>query len=85
MQPLFAPRVFHWQMCFALIPAMGAREAAVSALFDGLRHCPLPVSLRCMDILEMPYENLSFRKTANVHDQRSFSAQHPTFCPYPFQ
>lgn len=40
MQPLFAPRVFHWQMCFALIPAMGAREAAVSALFDGLRHCP---------------------------------------------
>ncbi|MDQ5879682.1 MAG: hypothetical protein QG638_2419, partial [Pseudomonadota bacterium] len=42
----------------------------------------VPVRSRCMDILEMPYESLSLRKTANVHDQRNFSAQHPTFCPY---
>ncbi len=32
MQPLFAPLGFHWQMCIALIPAMAAREVAVSAL-----------------------------------------------------
>lgn len=32
MQPLFAPFGFNWQMCIALIPAMGAREVAVSAL-----------------------------------------------------
>ena len=32
MQPLFAPLGFNWQMCIALIPAMAAREVAVSAL-----------------------------------------------------
>ena len=32
MQHLFAPLGFNWQMCIALIPAMGAREVAVSAL-----------------------------------------------------
>jgi ferrous iron transport protein B len=32
MQPLFAPLGFSWQMCIALIPAMAAREVAVSAL-----------------------------------------------------
>jgi ferrous iron transport protein B len=32
MQTLFAPLGFNWQMCIALIPAMGAREVAVSAL-----------------------------------------------------
>lgn len=32
MQPLFAPVGFNWQMCIALIPAMAAREVAVSAL-----------------------------------------------------
>ncbi len=32
MQPLFAPLGFNWQMCIALIPAMGAREVAISAL-----------------------------------------------------
>lgn len=32
MQPVFAPLGFNWQMCIALIPAMGAREVAVSAL-----------------------------------------------------
>lgn len=32
MQPLFEPLGFNWQMCIALIPAMGAREVAVSAL-----------------------------------------------------
>lgn len=32
MQPLFGPLGFNWQMCIALIPAMGAREVAVSAL-----------------------------------------------------
>ncbi len=32
MQYLFAPLGFTWQMCIALIPAMGAREVAVSAL-----------------------------------------------------
>ena len=32
MQHLFAPLGFSWQMCIALIPAMGAREVAVSAL-----------------------------------------------------
>jgi ferrous iron transport protein B len=32
MQPLFAPLGFNWQMCIALIPAMGAREVAVAAL-----------------------------------------------------
>ncbi|MYM63537.1 ferrous iron transporter B [Pseudomaricurvus sp. HS19] len=32
MQPLFAPMGFNWQMCVALIPAMAAREVAVSAL-----------------------------------------------------
>lgn len=32
MQYLFAPLGFNWQMCIALIPAMGAREVAVSAL-----------------------------------------------------
>lgn len=32
MQPFFAPLGFNWQMCIALIPAMGAREVAVSAL-----------------------------------------------------
>jgi len=32
LQTLFAPLGFNWQMCIALIPAMGAREVAVSAL-----------------------------------------------------
>lgn len=32
MQPLFAPLGFNWQMCIALIPAMAAREVAVSVL-----------------------------------------------------
>ncbi len=32
MQPVFAPLGFNWQMCIALIPAMAAREVAVSAL-----------------------------------------------------
>ncbi len=32
MAPLFAPMGFNWQMCVALIPAMAAREVAVSAL-----------------------------------------------------
>ena len=32
MQYLFAPLGFSWQMCIALIPAMAAREVAVSAL-----------------------------------------------------
>ncbi|SCK22339.1 ferrous iron transporter B [Vogesella sp. LIG4] len=32
MQPLFAPLGFNWQMCIALIPAMAAREVAVSTL-----------------------------------------------------
>lgn len=32
MQPLFGPLGFNWQMCIALIPAMAAREVAVSAL-----------------------------------------------------
>ncbi len=32
MQTIFAPLGFNWQMCIALIPAMGAREVAVSAL-----------------------------------------------------
>ena len=32
MQPLFAPLGFNWQMCIALIPAMAAREVAVSAI-----------------------------------------------------
>ncbi|RYY76649.1 MAG: ferrous iron transport protein B [Gammaproteobacteria bacterium] len=32
MQHFFAPLGFSWQMCIALIPAMGAREVAVSAL-----------------------------------------------------
>ena len=32
LQHLFAPLGFTWQMCIALIPAMGAREVAVSAL-----------------------------------------------------
>ena len=32
MQPLFEPMGFTWQMCIALIPAMAAREVAVSAL-----------------------------------------------------
>jgi ferrous iron transport protein B len=32
MQPLFDPLGFNWQMCIALIPAMAAREVAVSAL-----------------------------------------------------
>ncbi len=32
MQPVFEPLGFNWQMCIALIPAMGAREVAVSAL-----------------------------------------------------
>ncbi|WP_026182497.1 ferrous iron transporter B [Leeia oryzae] len=32
MQPLFGPLGFSWQMCIALIPAMAAREVAVSAL-----------------------------------------------------
>lgn len=32
MQPLFEPLGFNWQMCIALIPAMAAREVAVSAL-----------------------------------------------------
>lgn len=32
MEPLFAPMGFNWQMCIALIPAMAAREVAVSAL-----------------------------------------------------
>lgn len=32
MQYIFAPLGFTWQMCIALIPAMGAREVAVSAL-----------------------------------------------------
>lgn len=32
MQPLFEPLGFTWQMCIALIPAMAAREVAVSAL-----------------------------------------------------
>lgn len=32
MQPVFEPLGFNWQMCIALIPAMAAREVAVSAL-----------------------------------------------------
>lgn len=32
MEPLFAPIGFNWQMCVSLIPAMGAREVAVSVL-----------------------------------------------------
>lgn len=32
MQPLFQPLGFNWQMCIALIPAMAAREVAVSVL-----------------------------------------------------
>ncbi|HEX4975932.1 MAG TPA: ferrous iron transporter B [Pseudomonadales bacterium] len=32
MLPVFAPLGFNWQMCIALIPAMAAREVAVSAL-----------------------------------------------------
>ncbi len=32
MQPLFSPMGFNWQMCVALIPAMAAREVAISAL-----------------------------------------------------
>ena len=32
IQPLFAPLGFSWQMCIALIPAMAAREVAVSTL-----------------------------------------------------
>lgn len=32
MTPLFEPLGFSWQMCIALIPAMAAREVAVSAL-----------------------------------------------------
>jgi ferrous iron transport protein B len=32
MAPLFEPLGFSWQMCIALIPAMAAREVAVSAL-----------------------------------------------------
>lgn len=32
MLPLFAPLGFNWQMCIALIPAMAAREVAVSAI-----------------------------------------------------
>ncbi|WP_339617923.1 ferrous iron transporter B [uncultured Gilvimarinus sp.] len=32
MQPLFEPMGFTWQMCIALIPAMAAREVAISAL-----------------------------------------------------
>ena len=32
MQPIFAPLGFSWQICIALVPAMAAREVAVSAL-----------------------------------------------------
>lgn len=32
LQHIFAPLGFNWQMCIALIPAMAAREVAVSAL-----------------------------------------------------
>ena len=32
MEPLFAPIGFNWQMCISLVPAMGAREVAVSVL-----------------------------------------------------
>lgn len=32
IEPLFAPLGFNWQICIALIPAMAAREVAVSAL-----------------------------------------------------
>jgi ferrous iron transport protein B len=32
IQPIFAPLGFNWQMCIALIPAMAAREIAVSTL-----------------------------------------------------
>lgn len=32
LQVLFAPLGFNWQMCIALVPAMGAREVAVSTL-----------------------------------------------------
>lgn len=32
MEPLFAPIGFNWQMCVSLVPAMGAREVAVSVL-----------------------------------------------------
>lgn len=32
MQPLFEPLGFTWQMCIALVPAMAAREVAVSTL-----------------------------------------------------
>jgi ferrous iron transport protein B len=32
MEPLFAPVGFNWQICIALVPAMAAREVAVSAL-----------------------------------------------------
>lgn len=32
LEPLFAPIGFNWQMCISLVPAMGAREVAVSVL-----------------------------------------------------
>lgn len=32
LQAIFAPLGFNWQMCIALVPAMGAREVAVSTL-----------------------------------------------------
>ena len=32
MQPIFAPLGFNWQICIALVPAMAAREVAVSAM-----------------------------------------------------
>jgi ferrous iron transport protein B len=32
MEPIFAPLGFSWQICIALVPAMAAREVAVSAL-----------------------------------------------------
>lgn len=32
LEPIFAPIGFNWQMCVSLVPALGAREVAVSAL-----------------------------------------------------
>lgn len=32
LEPLFEPIGFNWQMCISLVPAMGAREVAVSVL-----------------------------------------------------
>jgi ferrous iron transport protein B len=32
LEPIFAPIGFNWQICVSLVPALGAREVAVSAL-----------------------------------------------------